>query len=61
MKLDEAIQITCRETCKHINPPNPKAKGKISLVDGRSKDEEKDKRSENTIPKNNKQRSTKRE
>ena len=28
VKLDEAIQTTCRKTCKHLNPPNPKAKGK---------------------------------
>jgi hypothetical protein len=28
VKIQEVIQITCRKTCKHIHPPNPKAKGR---------------------------------
>jgi len=26
-KFDETVQTTCRETCKHLNKPNSKAKG----------------------------------
>jgi hypothetical protein len=29
VKLEEVIQRTCKETCKHVNPQNPKPKGKI--------------------------------
>jgi len=27
-KFDETVQTTCRETCKHLNKPNSKAKGR---------------------------------
>jgi len=29
-KFDETVQTTCRETCKHLNKPNSKAKNKSS-------------------------------